>query len=251
MLTVDIAKTLQYRDTYIFFLKNPHITRVQGTEEDKKYLEEAGLLPGQLRRRPASMATARSIFRAFGHKIIKRGRAVRDDYWVGDQEEPPEEPEIVERDDQSFEPAPEARARVARESAASRRHANRAQERQLLLPFTTGARLPIPATLKGDDYLYKRVASAADFNRRLILQRPRTFFDHHTHIEQIPSLTQPSTVSVQIKKGTLKAPLTVEQHMVVAAQDRKGTWLELPTSPDEEKYPVALMPGQYQGMFSM
>ncbi|TPX58836.1 hypothetical protein SpCBS45565_g07905 [Spizellomyces sp. 'palustris'] len=251
MLTVDIAKTLQYRDTYIFFLKNPHITRIQGTDEDKKFLEDAGLLPGQLRRRPVSIATARSIFRAFGHKAIKRGRAIRDDYWVGDQEEPPEEPE-PEPEEQPIKPKAELKAASTRESTALRRQASRlsVQEREVLHRFASGSRVEIPASLNGDDHLYRRAASAADFNRRLIMQRPRMFLDSHTNIEQIPSLTQPTHISVQVKQGTLQTPLTVEQQLLSKAVTSDG-WCNLPIPELDEKFPIAVIPGQYQGTFSI
>ncbi|KND00733.1 uncharacterized protein SPPG_03849 [Spizellomyces punctatus DAOM BR117] len=251
MLTVDIAKTLQYRDTYIFFLKNPHITRIQGTDEDKKFLEEAGLLPGQLRRRPVSIATARSIFRAFGHKAIKRGRAIRDDYWVGDQEEPPEEPE-PEPEEQPVKPKAELKTPSTRESTALRRQASRlsVQEREVLHRFASGSRVEIPASLNGDDHLYRRAASAADFNRRLIMQRPRTFLDSHTNIEQIPSLTQPTHISVQVKQGTLRTPLTIEQQLLSKEVTSDG-WCNLPIPELDEKFPIAVIPGQYQGTFSI
>ncbi|KAJ3156274.1 PHD finger protein 10 [Geranomyces michiganensis] len=264
MLTVDIAKTLQYRDTYIFFLRNSHITRVKGSEEDKAYLEEQGILPGQLRRRPVSVATARSIFRSFGHRIVKRGRPVRDDYWVGDQEEPPDDPD---RDDDYDEGVLTRRSRLelARNSTRSEGPARRTfnsysqEEKELLFPFTIGPRVTLPATLNGDDDLYKRATSAADFNRRLAMQRPRTFYDRHTNIEQIPSITQPLAITVQYKKGTLQAPgaETVICTPSLSPAGASGTdtsdevWINLDDPGKDELYPVGILRGQYQGMYSI
>ncbi|KAI9094360.1 chromatin remodelling complex Rsc7/Swp82 subunit-domain-containing protein [Phlyctochytrium arcticum] len=251
MLTVDISKTLQYRDTYIFFLKNPHITRIQGTEEDKSKLENIGILPGQLRRRPVSLATARSIFRAFGHKAIKRGRVVRDDYWVGDQEEPPEEPEEPEYEKQ-LPYNGEMKVLGPRDSVLRRQTSRVGPEKDIHNPYLIGPRHEIPATLRGDDYLYRRAASAAEFNRRLLAQRANSFLDYHTNIEQVPSLTQPTHVGVQIAKGSLKWPLTVEPEVVVdQSPSDSNNWLPVPTPKVEEEYPLAIMPGQYQGMLSI
>ncbi|KAI8913030.1 chromatin remodelling complex Rsc7/Swp82 subunit-domain-containing protein [Powellomyces hirtus] len=266
MLTVDIAKTLAYRDTYIFFLKNPHITRVQGDEADKEYLVETGLLPGQLRRRPVSVATARSIFRSFGHKVVKRGKLVRDDYWVGDQEEPPEEPDrdLDFEDDMLNTGRNKGDSKLSqlstRESALKRNIRGMTQEeREIHFPFTTGPRVPITASLTGDDVLYKRAASAADFNRRLMMNRPRTFLDGHTNIEQIPSLTQPQSIAIQLKKGTWQSPVAVENSVISSPTsngdapdfpaDPNDVWIHIPTLSVEELYPVAIMPGQYQGMY--
>ncbi|KAJ3166672.1 PHD finger protein 10 [Geranomyces variabilis] len=264
MLTVDIAKTLQYRDTYIFFLRNQHITRVKGSEEDKAYLEEQGILPGQLRRRPVSVATARSIFRSFGHRIVKRGRAVRDDYWVGDQEEPPDDPD---RDDDYDEGVLTRRSRLelARNSTRSEATARRTfnsysqEEKELLFPFTIGPRITLPATLNGDDDLYRRAVAAADFNRRLAMQRPRTFYDRHTNIEQIPSITQPHSITVQYKKGTLKASgsetVICASNLSHAGANNVETgndvWIDLDNPGKDELYPVGILRGQYQGMYSI
>ena len=47
-----------------------------------------GLLPSQLKNRAITLVLARNIFRVFGHKVVRRGRPIRDDYWVGNQKEP-------------------------------------------------------------------------------------------------------------------------------------------------------------------
>ncbi|KAI8819321.1 chromatin remodelling complex Rsc7/Swp82 subunit-domain-containing protein [Fimicolochytrium jonesii] len=254
MLTVDISKGLQYRDTYIFFLKNPHITRIQGDEKDKAFLEEHGILPGQLRRRPVSIASARSIFRAFGHKCIKRGKPVRDDYWVGDQEEPPDEPEPEEPEDTPLPPR-RSDSRFAqpmpRESTLRRQmHRMTHEERERLMPFSTGNRILIPALAVGDEQLYKRAASAADFNRRLRLQRSTSFFDTHTNIEQMPSLSQPQSISVEMKVGSIADIARGNGLSIVQNTDPTDSdWVRVEIPPEDELYPIAIIPGQYQGAF--
>ncbi|KAI9017349.1 chromatin remodelling complex Rsc7/Swp82 subunit-domain-containing protein [Gaertneriomyces semiglobifer] len=251
MLTADIAKALQYRDTYIFFLKNPHITRIQGTSHDKKFLEDNGMLPGQLRRRPVSLATARSIFRAFGHKAVRRGKPVRDDYWVGDQIEPPDDPNEPDEEEEE-----EIFHRMTTRQKAKppvsvipeilpRRHITRVElGEEAKIPLSL-----IPASVSGDDFMVKRAHSAAEFNRRLILMRQRTFFDHHTNMDQVPNITQPSHVYVQLRRRTMHLPLEAEPATVVQPSAiADDSWVAVEPTPEEERYPIAVMPGQYQGL---
>ncbi|RKO90092.1 chromatin remodelling complex Rsc7/Swp82 subunit-domain-containing protein, partial [Blyttiomyces helicus] len=263
MLTVDISKTLQFRDTYIFFLKNPHIARVTGTEEDKQYLREMGVLPAQLRARALSLATARSIFRNFGFKCIKRGRSVRDDYWVGDREEPPPSPAYVEPDeddDDEDEAVPNAPGGAGSGIGAALGPRDAGGPTGLGANWVLVNTNTIPAAITRDDYMFRAATAAAEFNRRLLVNRQRTFLDVHTNIEQVPGLTQPTHVVVDRLVSAARVPAddmssspaspVVDGLAVLgraAAPD--GVWTPLADDPDAEKYPVAIVNGQYQGVF--
>ncbi|CAO3620798.1 unnamed protein product [Cunninghamella echinulata] len=81
MLAMDPAKNLGYRDSHIFFTKNPSLERVRLTEEEKDILVERGMVLAWFRHRDVAVVTARSVFKQFGAKIIKKGKRCRDDYF--------------------------------------------------------------------------------------------------------------------------------------------------------------------------
>lgn len=84
VLAGDVSRALQFRDTYVLYLKNPNLVRIMATPEDREYMKNESILPAILKNRSASITTARSMFREFGHRCIKGGRIVVDDYWVSD-----------------------------------------------------------------------------------------------------------------------------------------------------------------------
>ena len=87
LYSLDASKLLGFRDTYNFFLRNPKVRRINGNDEDRAHLEKMGLLPSSIKSRPITLARARDIFKAFGHKVIQRGRPVKDDYRAGENDE--------------------------------------------------------------------------------------------------------------------------------------------------------------------
>ncbi|KAI8853791.1 hypothetical protein BC829DRAFT_486560 [Chytridium lagenaria] len=62
MMTMEVSKSLSFRDSYLFYLKNPNLRRINATEEDKIYLSELNILPTP------------SV------TVLLRGRPGRDDY---------------------------------------------------------------------------------------------------------------------------------------------------------------------------
>ncbi|SAL95050.1 hypothetical protein [Absidia glauca] len=81
MLAMEPAKILGFRDSHIFFNKNPSLERVRLTEEEKDILVERGMVLSWFRHRDVAVVTARSVFKRFGAKIIKKGKRCRDDYY--------------------------------------------------------------------------------------------------------------------------------------------------------------------------
>ncbi|OLL25827.1 Chromatin structure-remodeling complex subunit rsc7 [Neolecta irregularis DAH-3] len=77
MLATEAARPLGYRDSYLFYQKNKSLKKIA----EKDFLITTGIIPQSYRSRQIAVVTARSVFRAFGGKMIKDGRRVIDDYW--------------------------------------------------------------------------------------------------------------------------------------------------------------------------
>lgn len=103
LFSLDASKLLGFRDSYIFFLRNTKVQRINASEADREYLQKMRILPSQLRSRPITLIKAKNLFKVFGHKVVRRGRPVRDDYICKDIEEPAfNEDSRAEEDEQSF-----------------------------------------------------------------------------------------------------------------------------------------------------
>ncbi|KAG1223734.1 hypothetical protein G6F35_004473 [Rhizopus arrhizus] len=63
-----------------------HINNVE-----KGYLVDSRQLRSSFRTREISVVTARSVFKQFGHRIIRKGRKGRDDYFYTEEADEPEE----------------------------------------------------------------------------------------------------------------------------------------------------------------
>ncbi|ORY87160.1 chromatin remodelling complex Rsc7/Swp82 subunit-domain-containing protein [Protomyces lactucae-debilis] len=81
-LATEIARVTGYRDSYLFFNKNKHLTKFITTDAEKSYLIAQELIPYSYRNRPIGIVSARKCFKTFGSKIIVRGKRVRDDYFA-------------------------------------------------------------------------------------------------------------------------------------------------------------------------
>ncbi|KAJ3082989.1 PHD finger protein 10, partial [Quaeritorhiza haematococci] len=327
MLTMDVSKILGFRDSYIFFMRNPNFNRIYANDQDREYLIKSGMVPGQLKNRNVSLVTARSIFRAFGHKIIRRGRPVRDDYWVGDRKEEdypydeyaasdeenmPTYPYPLQAEDQLAmlrDYAPNAGAGygqsitmfpMMQRSLSSGGGGYYRPEQQNITPFftrTPSAPLdpkdvgsyPLANYLsKRDSAMWRCASSAAVYNSRLRADRRGTFYDPHTNIEQVPKESQPSRVYVEVEAGTFGDPdipatvdpavfsmdnalqrggaAALESSMIMAPQAppsapsppgqnvnlyQHDPWVAIGLNADLSDYPLSIMPGQFQEVFSI
>ena len=81
MLATEVARLTGYRDSYLFFLRNRTLRKVVSTQTEKEDLISQGVIPFSYRSRQISVVTARSVFIQFGHRVIKDGQRVRDDYY--------------------------------------------------------------------------------------------------------------------------------------------------------------------------
>ncbi|CAG8503903.1 1442_t:CDS:2, partial [Cetraspora pellucida] len=71
MCSMDPAKVLGFRDSYLFFTKNQSLIRITVTDEERDYLISTGILPTIFRSRPIAIVSARSIFKMFGSRMIQ------------------------------------------------------------------------------------------------------------------------------------------------------------------------------------
>ncbi|EGF83924.1 hypothetical protein BATDEDRAFT_84646 [Batrachochytrium dendrobatidis JAM81] len=257
MFSLEASKILGFRDTYIFFLRNPMVRRVNGDEPDRDFLRDQGLLPSQLRNRPITLVTARNLFRVFGHKIIRRGKPVRDDYFVGDQVEPLYYPEPrQELDDDADFTADFIKTLSSTEGGPFTRQSapitilgfNHTES-----PMERFEPLVISQELRQDSWMLKCALSAAEFNQRLNKLRPTRFFDLHTNIEQIPLITQPMLVNVEMREGSEQRPFVFDKALNIRSPSSKpqSHWINVSDDVIASKYPLAIAPQQYQGAFSL
>ncbi|PWN20099.1 hypothetical protein BCV69DRAFT_283634 [Microstroma glucosiphilum] len=84
LLSVDAARTVGFRDSLSLFRSHLRLVKLALLPQEKDDLIAAGRLNAQLRGRNVTIVTAKSVFKQFGAKAIKGGRAVIDDYYEAD-----------------------------------------------------------------------------------------------------------------------------------------------------------------------
>lgn len=110
----------------------------------------------------------------------------------------------------------------------------------------------VPAVVAGDKWMHRCATSAAQFNSRLIQRRPRGFLDIHTNVEQVARSTQPSLVGVQLELGSERMGMVVDAEPLLAGPHGGfDGWVDAGDDGELSKFPVALMPGQFRGVYSL
>ncbi|KAI7871189.1 chromatin remodelling complex Rsc7/Swp82 subunit-domain-containing protein [Spinellus fusiger] len=190
MLAMDPAKALGYRDSYLFFHKNPLLERVRISEEEKQYLVKERLLVTWFRNRDVAVVTARSVFKCFGSRIVKRGRRLKDDYFeskarhyqTDTQMEVEQEPTEEESEDK-------------REKEREKEKDEPMARRSLLSKLSSGDDIyKGKALLNSATWLHHAAMDVRGFNAQLHQRRIEKpiFYDIHTDIRQIAKANQPS-----------------------------------------------------------
>lgn len=203
MLSMDPARVLGFRDSYLFFIKNPHLIRVITTVEERTWMIREGLLMANFKSKLIALVTARSIFKTFGHRIIKNGRSRVDDYYEAAAEDEPMESYDREASTQVEEGSVAGDDTIA----TSRRKRALDQSEENARPIT------------GLNWMYESALTVRALNTQLKTQRkdnPR-FMDPHTNIEQIPAALQPTRCVVKM------APDTVDRKPVIRRQPSLNT----------------------------
>lgn len=288
VLAMEPSKLLGYRDSHILFQKHPQLKRVRINDEEKQYLIDAGILITRFKNPEVAVVTARSLYKCFGHRVILRGRRIKDDYYenqepeqqvtssasggnqhfgISDGKEKEEEADI---DDPS-------RKSLIRKTVRSEGYSSK-------------------APLSNETWMHHAALAARGFNAQLHERRAQkpSFYDIHSNINQVPASYQSSVCHfefdkqkevkdvqqqqqqpiVEFKKksnvhntpiyrGLGKDLLDYDVNAAINAfksEEEKQLVKELLTveekilitnDGDDENYPLALMEGQYQSGFPM
>ncbi|KAG0307566.1 hypothetical protein BGZ99_001408 [Dissophora globulifera] len=186
MLSMDPARVLGFRDSYLFFLKNPQLVRVNTTVEERQWMIENGMLMANFKSKLIAVVTARSIFKSFGARIIKNGRGRVDDYYEANATE---DDLLDESEGDGASRAGDDQGGYGQNEPAS---GSAASKRKLMHEEMTRQVTDL-------NWQYESAMAVRALNsrlRELRKENPR-FLDPHTNIEQVPALLQPSQCKVK------------------------------------------------------
>ncbi|KAJ3353999.1 PHD finger protein 10 [Entophlyctis luteolus] len=274
MLTLDVARSLGFRDSYLLHIKNVGMKRLFATDEDKQVLESMDMLSSNFKTRALGIMPTRSVFKMFGHQVVVRGKPVRDDYTCDGKVEPEDWVDPAAADDghaSGSDHEDDKKAFTVKrptESISYYEQLYRAPANLVhgygtaVVPTADGTvptNLPDP---RSEANLMRAAASAADFNSRLRAQRRRDrMYDVHTGVEQVAQRTQPTHVLIEKQVGGEGFDKNQETGMVlevsfgeikaVPPSSESRDWIAISTPEDEKQYPLAVLPGQYQSAFSV
>ncbi|KAF9929619.1 hypothetical protein FBU30_001408 [Linnemannia zychae] len=194
MLSMDPARVLGFRDSYLFFLKNPQLVRVNTTVEERQWMIENGMLMANFKSKLIAVVTARSIFKSFGARIIKNGRSRVDDYYEANATEDAvddSEGDATSRTGDDFGGFGSSGYRHQSVDHAS----PGLSRRKHTLMHEDSAR-----QITDLNWQYESAMAVRALNTRLKELRKENpkFLDPHTNIEQIPTLTQPTRCDVRV-----------------------------------------------------
>jgi hypothetical protein len=187
MLSMEPARILGFRDSYLFFLKNTHLVRVNTTVEERQWMIENGLLMANFKSKLIAVVTARSIFKSFGARIIKGGRSRIDDYFEANATE---EDLIDESEGEASRTGDDhagANGSSYQDGHSSSSHKRKLQHNDPMRQITDL------------NWLYESAMAVRALNSRLKELRKENpkFMDPHTNVEQVPSLCQPTRCEVR------------------------------------------------------
>ncbi|KAF9194207.1 hypothetical protein BGZ51_000788 [Haplosporangium sp. Z 767] len=212
MLSMDPARVLGFRDSYLFFLKNPQLVRVNTTADERAWMIERGMLMPNFKSKLIAVVTARSIFKSFGHRIIKKGRSRVDDYY---ESRAIEEDTAVDSDDDTASKADEAggsqNINGITNALEDSQTASLGKRKHTLLQTEESTR-----QVTDLNWLYESALAVRALNTQLkdLRKENPKFSDPHTNIEQVPASSQPThcettaVPSKSEKQDNKKAPAT-------------------------------------------
>ncbi|KAI9273412.1 chromatin remodelling complex Rsc7/Swp82 subunit-domain-containing protein [Helicostylum pulchrum] len=259
---MEPSKLLGYRDSHILFQKHPQLKRVRITEEERHYLIDTGVLITRFKNPEVAVLTARSLFKCFGHRVIKNGKISKDDYYENNPDKhhvSPDEPIKEELD--------EDHSRKSLIGKTSR---------------SEGYSSSVP--LSNQTWIHHAALAARGFNAQLHERRAGkpTFYDIHSNINQVPASYQPSSCRFEFNKGGKESNEQVVEfkkksnehntplyrglgkdlldYDVDAAIESLTTEEEKEQArnvllnqesliKDDDRYPLSLMEGQFQSVF--
>jgi hypothetical protein len=247
MLGKDVVALLNMRDSFVLVNKNPLVVKVDATQADKNYLIDNGFLRSTFRTRDITIVTARSIFKTFGHRVIKKGRRGRDDYFATGV---PEEDSEAEEEKEELEEKKRAKM-YAKTSEMPQDSTYGSGQSTLAFRRSNLTNRIVPNRGPDNDHA---ALSVRDFNAALREYRARnpSFYDIHTHIYQTPASRQPQYAVAQSEEALAAAAAAaaapnaaVAGHQQLVAEQNKPqpsvalTDLPLQSSlpPQQQPYP--------------
>jgi hypothetical protein len=276
VLAMEPSKLLGYRDSHILFQKHPQLKRVRISDDERQHLIDTGLLITRFKNPEVAVVTARSLFKCFGHKVITRGRRIKDDYY----EEPLET--VTSNSNRHF-------GGGNSKEAATEEEEIRDNSRKSLIGKTSrseGYSSQVP--ISNQTWMHHAALAARGFNAQLHERRAGkpTFYDIHSNINQVPASyqstichfefvkSQQQSMVVEFKKksnihntpiyrglgkGLLDYDVESAINSLSSEEEKEQAKNLLVTEEnilitkdgDDENYPLALMEGQYESGFPM
>ena len=231
MFSKDPAALLGFRDSFVFLKKNPKLVKVHVTDAEKGYLVQHNLLRSTFRTREVSVVTARSVFKQFGHRVLKKGRRGRDDYYytgeIDDAEfadDHSEEETGKEGNEKSWSPfAVSGRNNLT--SNSRRTNTTISNTSTKLSAAAAAAAVPV---INETNWMHHVALSIRNFNTQLCEYRRDnpSFFDLHTNVHQIPSSKPPLRLLYEMTEKPIKKesiPQTTEDTDNSATAAAAGT----------------------------
>ncbi|KAF9083728.1 PHD finger protein 10 [Mortierella sp. AD031] len=195
MMSMDAARVLGFRDSYLFFLKNPQLVRVNTTVEERAWMIEKGMLMANFKSKLIAVVTARSLFKSFGYRIVKKGRSRVDDYYesraTDDGAADDSEDDTMSKAEEDGSLGPNGTGPISDDTpgqtVGKRKHTLAQQEEST-------------RQVTDLNWLYESAMAVRALNgqlKELRKENPK-FLDPHTNIEQIPLATQPERCKVTV-----------------------------------------------------
>jgi hypothetical protein len=207
MISRDPAVHLGFRDSYVFYMRNPEFKKIRATEQDRMYMQSIGCLPHTLKKRDVFLVSAKSVYKKFGHRVVLNGRIKRDDYF---------ESRVTEQDE-----ANEAASMLTRTAATHRKNnVDTRYDPTAILPRLAAqkhAKLNIPL----EQSLLYAAQSALDYNRQLMIERKRHKDDVDVHTQTAMHPVKKQQLLVQGMQQPTQFPLAVMKGQDV---DAVATW---------------------------
>ncbi|KAI8336248.1 chromatin remodelling complex Rsc7/Swp82 subunit-domain-containing protein [Chlamydoabsidia padenii] len=202
MFSKDPAALLNFRDSFVFIKKNPKLVKVYVTDEEKSYLVETNKLRATFRTRDVSVVSARSVYKVFGHRVVKKGRRGKDDYYyTGEYDE--NEP-VPDSDDEAQALQRLENDKLAAAAAAAAKVPPTLINTNMLQSTPTQSDIvtlkPTLEPLNAYNWLHHAAVSVRDFSAQLhsYRQNNTTFYDIHTNAYQIPHSKQATTITSKL-----------------------------------------------------